>query len=187
MNLRRYQQKDNEMKTKLSIVHVMVLILSLVAAAPVSAKAPLVGAMDLQFNLGWPGPQAHTPDWVGTITIDDEEYGMAFFAIGSGKPFNEDPSASVHFFEEIWKIYDELEFEFNEFGVLTEFEEGDVLLWGYDTGITNLKNSKYHMNGSVEADDLFDEWVGRNVHMSGDIEWYDSGAPQSAPGTFRIN
>lgn len=176
------------MKTRFSVVLALALVLSLGVIAPLSATAPLTGEMDLQFNLGWPGPQDEIPDWVGTITIDGEVYGMAFFAIGSGKPFNEDPSASVHFFEEIWMIYDELEFEFDEDGFLTKFVPGSTVLWGYDSGITNLKNSKYHMNGSVEeAAEPFAESVGRNVHMSGIIEWYDFGAPQFAPGTFRIN
>ncbi len=109
-------------------------------------------------------------------------------ATGSGKPFVSDPSTSVHFFEETWKIYSKLELGFDENGVLTEFVEGPVVLWGYDAGITNLVNSKYHMTGSVEgAADPFEEWVGRSVFMSGDIEWYDFGAPQYAPGTLRIN
>ncbi len=45
------------------------------------------------------------------------------------------------------------------------------------------------MNGFVtETNEDFTEWLGRNVHMSGVIEWYlDLGAPHFAPGTFRIN
>lgn len=156
--------------------------------AAVSAKNPLIGTLDLQFNLAWPGPQDEIPDWIGTITIDDVEYGMAFFAIGSGKPFATDPSTSVHFFEEIYVIYFELDFTFNEDGVLVYFEEGDIALWGYDVGITNMINSKYHMTGNVEeAYGIFEPWIGRNVFMSGIIEWYPFGAPQYAPGTFRIN
>lgn len=178
------------MKKRPSVLLAMVVALSLVSLTPAAAKAPLVGDMSLQFNLGWPGPQADIPDWVGTINIDGEEHGMAFFATGSGKPFAEDPSSSVHFFEEIWEIYDMdgFVFEFDSHGVLTTFVKGDVVLWGYDYGITNLKNSKYHMNGSVEgAGEPFEDWIGRSVHMSGLIEWYLFGAPQYAPGTFRVN
>lgn len=180
--------KERIMKRRFSLVLAVSLVLSLGAIAPLSAKAPLTGAMDLQFNLAWTGPQEEIPEWVGTITIDGDVYGMAFFAIGSGKPFDEDPSASVHFFEEIWKIYDDLDFEFDEDGNLASFVPGSPVLWGYDTGITNLKNSKYHMSGSVvEAAEPFAEWVGRKVYMRGIIEWYEFGAPQFAPGTFRIN
>lgn len=156
--------------------------------AAVSAKNYPIGTMELQFNLAWPGPQDEIPDWVGTITIDDVEYGMAFFAIGSGKPFVTDPSTSVHFFEEIYVIYFELYFTFNEDGTLGDFEPGDIALWGYDVGITNMINSKYHMTGNVEeANGIFSPWIGRFVFMSGVIEWYPFGAPQYAPGTFRIN
>lgn len=178
------------MKRKLSVLLVTVVVLSSLSVAPVSANAPLTGAMDLQFNLGWPGPQDEIPIWVGTITIDGVEYGMAFFNIGSGKPFESDPSTSVIFFQEIWKIYDMdgFVFDFDTSGFLTEFVEGPVLLRGHDRGIVSLKNSKYQMNGSVaEAAEPFEEWVGSNVHMSGIIEFYPFGAPQFAPGTFRSN
>jgi hypothetical protein len=176
------------MKKKLLVPLVMVVGLSLVSLSPATAKAPLIGEMDLQFNLGFPGPQEVIPDFVGTIELDGEVYGMAFFAIGSGKPFSGDPSSSVHFFEEIWKIYEDLDYLFDENGVLVEFVEGPVLLWGYDTGSTVLANSRYHMNGGVEgAAEPFEGWLGRSVHMQGIIEWYPFGAPKGAPGTFRIN
>lgn len=177
------------MRKKIIPLILVISFMTLVSTtAAVSAKNPLIGTMDLQFNLAWPGPQDEIPDWIGTITIDDVEYGMAFFAIGSGKPFVTDPSTSVHFFEEIYVIYFELYFTFNEDGTLGDFEPGDIALWGYDVGITNMINSKYHMTGNVEeAYGIFEPWIGRNVFMSGIIEWYPFGAPQYAPGTFRIN
>ena len=177
------------MMKKLTSVILVISFLTLVSTlTTVSAKNPLIGTMELQFNLAWPGPQADIPDWVGTITIDDVEYYMAFFAIGSGKPFATDPSISVHFFEEIYVIYFELDFTFDENGLLIDFDPGAIALWGYDVGITNMINSKYHMNGNVEeANGIFEPWIGRNVFMSGVIEWYPFGAPQYAPGTFRIN
>ena len=74
---------------------------------------------------------------------------------------------------------------------------GQILLWGYDVGQTclNGKNYNYHMNGHVEeANGAFEVWEGRNVHMSGEIEWQEietpggpALAPHYAPGTFRIN
>ncbi len=177
------------MRKKLITVILVISFLTLVqTTAAVNAKNPLIGTLELQFNLAWPGPQDEIPDWIGTITIDDVEYGMAFFAIGSGKPFVTDPSTSVHFFEEIYVIYFELYFTFNEDGTLGDFDPGAIALWGYDVGITNMINSKYHMTGNVEeADGIFEPWIGRNVYMSGIIEWYPFGAPQYAPGTFRIN
>jgi hypothetical protein len=169
---------------------VLVSAVSLVAVASTSATEPVTGSMDLEFNLGWfdYGPQDEVPDWVGTITIDGEEYGMAFFAIGSGKPFASDPNTSLHFFEEIWKIYETLDYSFDENGVLQTFVEGPIVLSGHDSGVTNLVNDKYHMTGTVEdAAEPFSDQFGRIVFMSGIIEWYPSGPPHYAPGTFRIN
>lgn len=145
--------------------------------------------MDLQFNLGWPGPQAEIPDWVGHITFegDDTEYGMAFFNIGTGKSFDV-ASGNVIFFSEIWTIYESIDFEFDTDGVLTVFEPGAIVLNGTDEGIVSLANSKYHMNGEItEAFGDFVMWQGRNVHMSGIIVWYPFGAPYTAPGICRFN
>jgi hypothetical protein len=186
------------MKEKVSKLLLLSLTLNLILLplGAIKAKKPLEGTMDLEFNLGWPAPQDEIPDWVGTITIDGEEYKMLFFAIGSGKAFDEDPG-KVHFFEEIWAIYDTdedltllipsdsaLDWEY----WLPENDPEELILWGYDKGQTNLVNSDYHMNGNVEeAFEEFSVWEGRNVHMSGVIEWYENGAPNFAPGTFRIN
>jgi hypothetical protein len=174
-----------EAKRKI-IVTVLALAIAMLATpfvGTVMAKKPIMGTMDLEFNLSWPGPQADIPDWVGTVTIDSSEYGMAFFCIGSGKPFADDPG-KVHFFEEIWVIYDYLEFDFGT----QELNYGQILFWGYDKGVVSLANSHYVMNGNVEeAHGDFAIWQGHNVHMSGDIVWYEFGAPHYAPGTFQIN
>lgn len=82
----------------------------------------------------------------------------------TGKSFDADPNLKVHFFEEIWRIY---EFEGGNYTV-EGFAPADLVMEGHDTGITNIKNSKYHMNGSVDvAEDPFEEWIGRSVHMRG--------------------
>lgn len=178
------------MRRLLSIVAALAALALLVTAvsAPVAAKAPLRGTMDLQFNLAWPGPQDEIPDWVGTITFDGDEYGMAFFAIGTGKPFDADPSTSVHFFEEIYVIYETLDYAFDADGNLTLFDPGPVVMAGPDTGLTNMVNSKYHMTGRVEtASGPFAALEGRHVYMSGLIEWYPFGAPQYAPGELRVH
>ncbi len=170
------------------------LALALVGGTSAQAKAPLYGELDTQFNLGWfeYGYQEEIPDWVGTVTIDGQEYGTAFFLTGTGKPFAEQPSDGVLFFEEKWVIYEELDFAFDD-GFLVEFEPGDVLLAGYDRGVTSVANDAYRMNGDVRvANGPFAGWLGRSVHMGGIIEWYDSGPftglPYRAPvGTMRIN
>jgi hypothetical protein len=163
---------------------VLAFIIALTPAGAVQAKKPLIGTMDLEYNMLWPGPQADIPDWVGTITIDGAEYGMTFFCTGSGKAFDDFLKGQVHFFEEIWVIYDWTTFDF-ETQVL---DYGEILLWGYDVGQTNIQNSNYHMNGNVEMAIVdFAAWAGRSVHMSGEILWLAPGVPQYAPGVFRAN
>ncbi len=180
----------NKLNKMSAIVLGLAFSLALIAVVPVQAQKPLIGIMDLQFNLAWPGPQKDVPDWVGTITINDIEYGMAFFCYGSGKPFDTDPPGlTVHFFAEIWTIYESLDFEFDETGCLTAFEPGPIVLNGTDEGITNLINTKYHMTGKVtQAYAPFAIWQDHNVYMRGLIDWYENiPAPHYAPGIFRIN
>jgi hypothetical protein len=175
----------------------LALTLALLPVMTAQAKNPLYGAMDLEFNTAWPGPQDEVPDWVGAITIDGEEYGMLFFAIGSGKAFDDNLKGNVHFFEEIWAIYDT---DFDLTSLIPSSSAADweywlpcnhpdeLVLWGYDQGQTNIRTSKYHMTGSVEeAFNEFSAGEGRNVYMSGVIEWYETGGPHYAPGTLRIN
>jgi len=177
--------------------------LALLPVITAQAKEPLIGAMDLEYNLGCPGPQDEIPDWVGAITINGEEYGMLFFAIGSGKAFDDAWKGKIHFFEEIWAIYD-LDDGFPAIPsddpddwayFLPKNNPDELVLWGYDYGQTNIQTSKYHMNGNVEeASEPFTGWEGCSVHMSGVIEWQvietpegPVSAPHYAPGTFRIN
>lgn len=173
------------------VVLAVVTALSMLVAVPASAKPPIRGDMDpLDFNLGVGDPETPCPSiaWIGTITIDGVAYGMTFIPTGSGKPFDADPSPSVHFFEEIWTIYapGTLVAEFTA-GVLTTCTLGDVVLSGHDRGITTIKSSRYHMKGEVEvAAGVFTGLEGHKVHMSGTIEWYPFGAPMSAPGSFRL-
>jgi hypothetical protein len=113
---------------------------------------------------------------------------MAFFNTGTGTPFTEQPADNV-FFEETWVIDDDLDLAFGPDGALVRLHEGDVVLSGYDRGITVVVNSIYHMNGDVRvAEGDFGMWTGRRVHMMGDIVWYPNiPAPHDAPGTFRLN
>jgi len=179
------------MRHRLLTSILLALTITLGVVAPANAKTPLVGTMDLQFNLAWPGPSVEVPDWVGTVTIDGVEYGMAFFNTGTGKPFDSQPSDGVIFFEETWVIYQDLHFAFEEIEagfILTEFEPGEVLLSGYDSGVVVLANGSYRMNGFVEeAYDPYASWLGRQVHMSGTVLFSAQGAPNFAPGMIRLN
>ena len=160
------------------------LVIVCLPTAPAQAEQPLYGDMALEFNLGWSGPGLDIPEWVGTITIDGADYPMAFFNMGSGKPFVDPFTGNVLFFGEVWKVYDWMTFDF----VSQTLVEGPVLLWGTDEGVVTLANDKYRMNGTVEGATGRFAWLqGRPVHMSGIIEWFPFGAPQYAPGTLRVN
>jgi len=144
----------------------------------------LIGTMALDFTFGtWP----EEPVWVGTVTFDgygefDGIYGIRFYHLS---PFKEYSQASP--FEEYFEIYDLA-------------DEDVVYLGGPDVGVTTLANkppepTKYRMNGEIdEANEPFEMWYGRNVHMSGVITWQvletPDGpviAPKTASGIFRIN
>lgn len=141
------------------------------------AKKPaanLRGTMDLFFY-------PDNPVWRGTITFEEYGvYGMRFFHLS---PFKEYSQASP--FEEYFEIYD-----------LTNTSY--VYLGGPDAGVTTLANKppdpcKYRMNGEIaETKPPFEEWLGRHVHMSGEITWQflpgvEEPVPATAPGIFRIN
>jgi hypothetical protein len=66
-------------KVKASSLLLLVFTLALLPVGFTQAKKPLIGTMDLEFNTGWfvHGPQAFVPDWVGTITIDNDVYGIS--------------------------------------------------------------------------------------------------------------
>ncbi len=189
------------MRKKLSVLILSVFILTLLPTISVQAKKP-IGTMDLTYNLAVTGPTDKIPDWVGSIEIDGKDYGMLFFAIGSGKAFDDAFKGNIHFFEEIWAIYDLGDKIFpdlpNELGWdywLPANGPSELVLWGKDKGQTNIQNSKYRMNGDIKgAFGDFEMWMGHNVHMSGQIEWQNLGTPENpiiapfkAPGTFKIN
>jgi hypothetical protein len=105
------------------------------------------------------------PIWRGTITGDIN--GEIFFSNIGGK----EAGMSYHF-QETWEI---------KVG-------GVVILSGTDEGVVS-PNSDYRMNGVVTY--AAPDWahlLGRNIHASGYITWDpNTGAPLTAPGTFRIN
>ncbi len=160
------------------------LVLTLGVAAPATANMPLYGEMDLHWNDGFGGASTCSAiSWAGNVDIDGTMYGITFVP-GPGR----ETGKAFHFVED-WAIYDET-FDFSEGfsdGVLTECEPGDVVLAGDDFGVTGW-NDKYRMNGTVStAEDPFEDWMGRRVHMNGLIVWNEADSSLEAPGTFRLN
>lgn len=69
--------------------------------------------------------------------------------------------------------------------------EGNVILAGEDSGTTTArhgKNSIWRTNGIVtEANEEFQNWIGRHVHMSGHFTWAAAGVPDEGWSILRIN
>lgn len=177
--------KTHLLARKLSTLLGVIAAIVFVVATPAQADAPVRGDMDLGFNLAASGPSDVVPTWVGTVTIDEVPYGMAFFNLGTGKPFADQPAPqATNFYGERWVIYDVGTGVMDPAG----FVPGSIVLAGTDEGVGSLVNGKYRMNGSVdEAHGVFSMLLGRPVHMQGVIEFYPFGAPRFAPGTFRVN
>ena len=154
------------------------------------AKKPspnLTGTMELDFTFGaWP----EVPVWVGTVDLEGHGvFGIRFFHL---TPFRDSPSQASPG-GEYFEIYE-------EGGDPDDYEDDVIYLGGPDAGVTTLANkppepTKYRMNGEIDvANEPFEMWMGRHVHMSGIITWQvletPDGpvvAPDTAPGTVRIN
>ncbi len=170
-------------------------------AANSLAKKPapnLIGAMVLDFNLAALPPNPEVPGdrgdpvWVGTVTFEgiEDVYDIRFFHLS---PFRDYSQASP--FVEYFEIYEEGADPDN-------YEDDFIYLGGPDAGVTTLANKppepvKYRMNGEIDVANFpFEEWIGRHVHMSGEITWQfltlPDGTvigplPKEAPGILRIN
>jgi hypothetical protein len=110
--------------------------------------------------------------WNGTIIIDGVTYGLRFKSLGEDPP---PPPPQAFVFDERFEIYED--------GHLGDLDY--LVLEGPDSGVLNNGNgnSKFVMNGEVEtANEPFEMWLGRNVHINGIAFLPDYGT-----GTFRIN
>ena len=170
-----------------TLLVVVVLALTLVSATTAGAKPPSMGDrtgdMDLEFNLGYPGPGGIA--WIGTIEFEHGEYAIAFYF------YPGHASETVSHWTEDFAIYEldseEPCFEM-EGGFLTKFECTDPLLVAHDKGMTYLKKLIWLGSGVVdEAYGPFSEWQGRNTKIKGDVTMYPFGAPHEAWGTLRFN
>jgi len=158
------------MRKKWAVLVVLAVGLSIVTAVPAVANRPLVGSMDLDFNLGFGDAAAPCPDvtWAGNIDFDGDVHGMAF--VPTAPP--EIVGRAFHF-EESWMVYAQ-PFAFTG-GVLSECDDGNpVVLSGYDAGVESMASLIAVANGAVEwvdPDGPFDEALAdRHVHWSGLVE-----------------
>ncbi len=144
------------MKKKLTTVLAAIVVLSMLAAAPVTAKHPLEGWLVADFNVGFGVEDAPCPTvtWAGNITIDDEAYGMVFIPTAEPTVIMQ----AFHFVEQ-WIIY-ETPLEYDG-GVFEECDADDVAMWGYDGGVVSLATLEAHANGTVEFVDPEGPFAGR--------------------------
>jgi len=112
--------------------------------------------------------------WKGTITSGDLT-GYTGIWVSLILDFK---GENVYFFEE-WFIGDGIEYVDGEV-------TGDVVLAGFDEGVTRFKNGKFTGNGRVtEAGEGWEHLIGRKEHLSGTV--YDWGPPPLFTGTMQIN
>ena len=158
---------------RLIVLLALAFTLVLVPAGTAQAKKPLRYECE-----GW----ATLFGWQGTITSGDlDGYTMIWVTLavdfrGGETPFD---AKNVYFFEE-WFIGDGIEYDDGD-GVT-----GDVVLAGFDEGVTRFKNGKFSGNGRVTvASEDYTHLIGRKEHLSGTV--YDWGPPPLFTGTVQIN
>jgi hypothetical protein len=166
------------MKKRLLLVLAMVVALSLVATAAVSAKSPNhqkqppsgVQVMVLNNNPD-PPPAPRIPgfygceeiSWFGTIVIDGKTFGMALYSdpdyVGLPGEYGED-----------WKIFTG-KFKTKD-GVLKRCSPGRVLMAGYAEGYVDFGDGNppfpFESEGTVDyAAGYFKWWDGYDVYQDG--------------------
>ena len=125
--------------------------------------------------------------WIGTITSNGDLEGATMIWVSlvlefrGGKPFVD--AKNVYFYEE-WFIGFDIEYVPLGEG---EWEiSGDVILAGWDDGVTRFKNGKFTGNGKVtDASEGYTHLIGRKEHLSGVVN--DWGPPPLFTGTVQIN
>jgi hypothetical protein len=173
---------ENPIQTEPDVVSVLSPEAILEPSAARGATQPLWATVNVDFNLGFFADPTQ-PSWVGTLTVDTEDYGIVFWSIGSGKPFANGFRGSAMFFEEIWGVYTWVDFDF----VNQTLAVGDLLMSGRNAGVST-RNGKFRGNGVVEeAFAGMSMWEGRHVHEAGRIAFNPDGSPHSATGVFRVN
>jgi hypothetical protein len=168
------------MKKRLLFVFALVVVLAMVAAAPVTAKGPRrdrqppSGDQVMVLNVEDPD-DPNSPlgyygcddiSWFGTIEIDGKRFGMALYA-----DLDYVPPGDVEFPEaeygEGWKIFTG-KFRVKD-GVLKRCAPGRVVMEGYDEGVWNLVSGIFRSEGDVlDAAGYFKWWAdGYKVRQSG--------------------
>jgi hypothetical protein len=161
----------NKMK-KLIAVFALVTFIAAGLALAENTTPPLTCTTEYNFvgHLGEFDDEGRLLGWVGTISGDIEGVIKWWVAI----PFKKTGQAS-HVVQR-WKIWDE--------------DEEVLLLAGEDKGGTTTchqRNTSWRANGIVtEASEEFEDYIGSQMHESGNIAWAAPGLPDHGTGKFRV-
>lgn len=164
------------------------VLMAVLAATPAAmAQDKVEGTMDLAWNECYPGaPSLEVPDWVGTVDFDGDVYDIIFFNVRPGYPPGHVPNDGYNPFIEAWAVYDGLELVFDEECAMQKLE-GDLVIWGHDSGRTDKESKEYAATGYVlDALGGFEGLAGSGMAMSGTVLFTPDGAPSTAPGILQI-
>ncbi|MEA2023765.1 MAG: hypothetical protein U9N79_05660 [Actinomycetota bacterium] len=163
------------MKRRLLLGLALVVVLLLIAAAPVTAEGPnhdrqmpsgdQVMILNVDFLAGPDAPLGfygcEDISWFGTIEIDGKTFGMALYA-------NLDYVGPPGTYGEWWKVFTG-KFKVKD-GVLKRCAPGRVVMAGYDTGVWNPVSGVFESAGDVE-------------HAAGYFKWWGDGYKVRQGGT----
>jgi hypothetical protein len=166
------------------VIHVKRLI-SLLALAFILVLVPAISVQSKKPLRYECAGSATGYGWIGEILTGDLEGATMIWVslvleFRGGEPFVD--AKNVYFYEE-WFIGYNIEYEsLNGGWIIT----GEVLLAGWDDGVTRFKNGKFTGNGAVTAAaEGYTHLIGRKEHLSGSV--YDWGPPPLFTGTVQIN
>ena len=163
------------MRKRLLLVLALAVALSLIAATPVTAKAPnhdrqppsgdqVMVLNDNPDPFGDPMPGLYGCEdisWFGTIVIDGKTFGMALYA-------NPDFVGPPGTYGEYWKIFTGT-FKTKD-GVLKRCVPGRVLMEGYDEGAVNFDTFYFESFGTVDDAGGYFKWFdGYEVRQDGTV------------------
>ena len=160
---------------RLIVLLALAFTLALVPAGTPQAKKPLRYECE-----GYGTPFG----WIGEITSGDLTGATMIWVtlaldFRGGEPFVD--AKNVYFFEE-WFIGFGIEYVDGESWTI----DGDVVLAGFDEGVTRFKNGKFTGNGRVtEASEALSYLIGSKEHLSGTVTAW--GPPPEFTGTVQIN
>ena len=165
------------------------LSFAVLAVAPATmAQDKIEGTTNTTFTDCYPGPPNETiPDWKGAFDVDGKAYDVLFWNVGTGRPYGHMPAETDIPFNEVFAVYRDLELVLDG-ECMVETLEGDLVMWGHDSGLVDTTTNGYSAIGFVmEAFEEFDGYAGSPMSMSGTVVVDpDTGAPLTASGPFDI-